>query len=114
MEESNLVNVSAPINVVGDVHGQFYDVLKLFSLGYFMLTQAESFLMRSICSSGTMLIGVIIPYKRSCISSASKFHTLNSSISLGVIISLGTIFTNSDKFPVCMAFTRKSTVNMVI
>lgn len=38
VDESNLVNVAAPVNVIGDVHGQFYDVLKLFSLGTPCLT----------------------------------------------------------------------------
>jgi hypothetical protein len=33
MGESNVELVSSPINLVGDVHGQFYDVLKLFSIG---------------------------------------------------------------------------------
>lgn len=35
VNESNLEPVSAPVNVIGDVHGQFYDVLKLFELGIF-------------------------------------------------------------------------------
>jgi hypothetical protein len=25
--------VTSPVNVIGDVHGQFYDVLKIFQLG---------------------------------------------------------------------------------
>lgn len=32
-EESNVVIASAPINVCGDIHGQFFDVLELFSKG---------------------------------------------------------------------------------
>ena len=32
VDESNLEALSAPIIVVGDVHGQFYDVLKLMTL----------------------------------------------------------------------------------
>ena len=33
MREANIEYLSSPINLVGDVHGQFYDVQKLLAIG---------------------------------------------------------------------------------
>ncbi|KAJ6498810.1 Metallo-dependent phosphatase-like protein [Mycena sanguinolenta] len=35
MRDSNVVHVSAPITVVGDIHGQFYDLVEIFRVGGF-------------------------------------------------------------------------------
>jgi hypothetical protein len=33
MKESNVVHIAAPVTVVGDIHGQFFDMLEIFRIG---------------------------------------------------------------------------------
>ncbi|KAL1920138.1 uncharacterized protein VTP21DRAFT_1284 [Calcarisporiella thermophila] len=35
MHESNVVHIKAPVTVVGDIHGQFYDLIEIFRIGGF-------------------------------------------------------------------------------
>lgn len=32
MKESNVVHIQAPVTVVGDIHGQFFDLLEIFKI----------------------------------------------------------------------------------
>lgn len=35
MRESNVVHIRAPVTVVGDIHGQFFDLIEIFKIGGF-------------------------------------------------------------------------------
>lgn len=64
LSESNLVSVSSPIVLVGDVHGQFYDVLKLLSLGNVYSIKPESHPIHDLFLSETSWIEDTTLYKQ--------------------------------------------------
>ena len=44
-EESNVVEINSPspVNVIGDIHGQFYDLMTVFKLGNFLCKKLIKF-----------------------------------------------------------------------
>ena len=47
MKESNVVRIAAPVTVVGDIHGQFFDMIEIFKIGGFCPDTSYLFLGRS-------------------------------------------------------------------
>lgn len=65
-EEGNVLFLEGAINIIGDVHGQFYDVLKIFTLGNTPITQAEKCQPVGISSSAITWTEATTPSKPSC------------------------------------------------
>src|SRR5579871_1822363 len=47
MRESNVVHIRSPVTVVGDIHGQFYDLIEIFRIGGYCPDTNYLFLGRS-------------------------------------------------------------------
>ena len=47
MKESNVVHVQSPVTVVGDIHGQFFDMIEIFRIGGYCPDTNYLFLGRS-------------------------------------------------------------------
>ena len=59
MKESNVVHIQAPVTVVGDIHGQFFDMIEIFKIGgycpdtnYLFLGRSREQLMGSCSAQG--------------------------------------------------------------
>jgi len=52
MKESNVVHIAAPVTVVGDIHGQFFDMIEIFKIGGFCPDTNYLFLGRYPSDSG--------------------------------------------------------------
>lgn len=53
MKESNVVHIAAPVTVVGDIHGQFFDMIEIFKIGGFCPDTNYLFLGKDWASPGT-------------------------------------------------------------
>jgi len=77
MKESNVVHISAPVTVVGDIHGQFFDMLEIFKIGGFCPDTNYLFLGRHTHPS---------PLLKGC--SRPDTNTIAQAITLTVVSSL--------------------------
>ena len=93
-EQSNLLVLDAPIHVVGDVHGQFYDVLGLLAKGAILAIQEAFRLRAGISFWGTTSTAAIIHLKP--FSSLLRGNHESRYFS-----------SETAKFPACMDFTSK-------
>lgn len=56
MKESNVVHIQAPVTVVGDIHGQFFDMIEIFKIGGYCPDTNYLFLGRSRQKRGLLLL----------------------------------------------------------
>ena len=70
LAESNMELVSSPVTLVGDIHGQFFDVQKLLALGRTSSRQGASHPPQSTSSSATSWTVGTTRWRPSCSSSA--------------------------------------------
>ena len=98
--ENNLLRLEAPINIVGDVHGQLYDVIKIFEIGKASANKEANCHKLNTYSLETTWTEVTIHCRPFCFWPASKSSTLTTSTSFG-----GT--TSRARSPACTASTRR-------
>lgn len=60
MKESNVVHIAAPVTVVGDIHGQFFDMIEIFKIGGFCPNTNYLFLGEFIDAQGRAEKGQIL------------------------------------------------------
>lgn len=53
MKESNVVHIAAPVTVVGDIHGQFFDMIEIFKIGGYCPDTNYLFLGKQLNSRST-------------------------------------------------------------
>lgn len=69
IEESNVVSVSSPVTVCGDIHGQFFDLLELFRCGGEIPNTNYIFMVR--CVHRMLLSGLFHLLRCECTDSAA-------------------------------------------
>jgi len=107
-EESNLLVLDSPINIIGDVHGQFYDLLQMLAIGYVSTIQEDSRLPRSTCFLVTMSTAAITHWKPSFCLLLIKSCTQIVSFSSGATTNRGSWILKQPNFEGVWILRRKS------
>jgi hypothetical protein len=63
MQESNVVHVQAPVTVVGDIHGQFFDLIEIFKIGGFCPDTNYLFLGAQIPAHAIIVIKTLMSWQ---------------------------------------------------
>lgn len=74
MKESNVVHIAAPVTVVGDIHGQFFDLIEIFKIGGYCPDTNYLFLGMFTCTHS----------KRSEICLTERIKTIQATMSIEV------------------------------
>lgn len=72
MKESNVVHIAAPVTVVGDIHGQFFDMLEIFKIGGFCPNTNYLFLGETIQFLESHIYGVANSLQEIMLTAASS------------------------------------------
>lgn len=65
MKESNVVHIAAPVTVVGDIHGQFFDMIEIFKIGGFCPDTNYLFLGKKCVYARSLLGNRLRVYRKS-------------------------------------------------
>lgn len=66
MKESNVVHIAAPVTVVGDIHGQFFDMIEIFKIGGFCPDTNYLFLGKSHAGTALARLEEIAVFGATC------------------------------------------------
>lgn len=102
MKESNVVHIAAPVTVVGDIHGQFFDMIEIFKIGGFCPDTNYLFL-------GELSLEVLACSPRCCKSS----KIANAPYRLGDYVDRGLFSVETISLLVCLKLRYPSRVHLI-
>lgn len=102
MKESNVVHIAAPVTVVGDIHGQFFDMIEIFKIGGFCPDTNYLFL-------GELSLEVLARSPRCC--SSSKIA--NAPYRPGDYVDRGLFSVETISLLVCLKLRYPSRVHLI-
>ena len=115
MKESNVVHIAAPVTVVGDIHGQFFDMIEIFKIGGFCPDTNYLFLGELAANMLTCSVERLL----CCGASSTLFQTwtskagANTDYCLGDYVDRGLFSVETISLLVCLKLRYPSRVHLI-